>query len=355
MIVRAARLAAALIAPILIAPAFIACGAQAAPKPAIIAYLPTFRGDMAAHLDAVDLSRLTQIDIAFVNPAPDGAVVRADALACEVRPQVGGATAATLAELRTVVSRAHAAGVKVFASLGGGVIPACAGDWATLLSPAMRPLVEANLLQFARDFDLDGLDIDLEWRVLSAVDAAGDYTPFARDLSRALHRDGKRLSCATASQPGGMIPAAAIPYFDTIGVMSYDGVGPDWGTPGEEHATLDMARRDLAVWRARGARKDRLVLGVPFYGHGFGAYKGGYDYKDILAAHGPEAAESDVVGRLCAGCDYITYNGRPTIRLKAELARTGAAGVMIWDITGDAAGADSLLGALYESLNADAK
>jgi GH18 family chitinase len=321
-------------------------------RPVIIGYLPTFKGPMAAHLDMVDLSKLSQIDIAFVNPAPDGAIVRDGALACEVKPVNG--SAATLDDLRAVVSRAHAAGVKVVASLGGGVIPACAGDWRDLLSPAMRPVVEANLLAFVRDFDLDGLDIDLEWQVLESVDQAGDYTPFAQDLSRALHDEGKLLTCATASQPGGMIPKASITAFDTIGIMSYDGVGPDWGTPGEEHATLEMARADLTTWLGRGARPDQLALGVPFYGHGFGVYAGGHDYKDIVAAYGETAAESDVIGQACAGCDYITYNGRPTIRLKADMARQAGAGVMIWEITGDAAPPNSLLDAVYQSLQNNA-
>jgi len=324
--------------------------ATAGARPVVIGYLPTFKGSLSALLDKVDLGKLTQIDIAFINPASDGAVVRNGALACAVTTQAGPPP--SLDDLRAVVTRAHAAGVRVVASLGGAVIPACTGDWKTLLDPALRPTVEANLLKFVHDLDLDGLDIDLEWDVLTRIDQAGDYVPFARELSYALHAKGRILSCATASEPGGMVPKASLPAFDYIGIMSYDRIGLNWGTSGDEHASLDMTRHDLAVWQTQGARKNQMVLGLPFYGYGFGAMTGHKTYADLIAAYGESAADRDVIGTRCAGCDYITYNGRPTIRAKVAMARKAAAGVMIWDLTGDAPTPDSLLDVVAQSLDA---
>ena len=46
-----------------------------------------------------------------------------------------------------------------------------------------------------------------------------------------------------------------------------------------------MAREAVAYWTQRGLPKAKAVLGVPFYGPGFGAAfkKGNYAYKDIVA------------------------------------------------------------------------
>ncbi len=323
------------------------------PRPVVIGYLATFR-DYNATLDATDLSKVTHVNIAFVNPAPDGSLIAGDTLACSDNFQ-GGNT--PVADLRAIVARAHKAHVKVLPSLGGGEIPACSGDWVKLLAPDMRPAVVANLLKFVDDYGLDGIDIDLEWDVLTAIDQAGEFTPFIQDLSAGLKKRNKLLTCATASGEGGMVPVATVPYFDYINIMSYDGVGTGptgvvYGPPGGEHASMAMALHDIQVWQGRGATKDQIVLGVPFYGKAFGTYAGSFhNYKDLLAQYGPAVAENDLVDKACPGCSYVTYNGRPTIRAKAQLATQYGAGIMIWELSADAPGPDSLLQAVDDSLN----
>jgi len=331
-----------------------AAAAPAAKKPVIIGYLATFR-DYNATLDRTDLGKVTHINIAFVNPAPNGSVINGDTLACSSNFQ-GGMT--PIADLDAIVARAHKAHVKVLPSLGGGEIPACSGDWVKLLAPDMRPTTVANLLKLVDDHRLDGIDIDLEWEVLTAIDQAGEFTPFVQDLSAGLKKRHKLLTCATASHDGGMVPVESVPFFDYINIMSYDGVGTGptgviYGPPGGEHASLAMAQHDIAVWQARGATKDQIVLGVPFYGKAFGTYAGNFhNYNDLVAAYGGLTAESDLIGKPCGGCSYVTYNGRPTMRAKAQLARQYGAGVMIWELSGDTPGPDSLLDALYDSLTA---
>jgi len=323
--------------------------AKPAPKPVIIGYLPAFKGPMLPYMDSIDLTKVTHINLSFVNPDPQGQVVSGANMTCMDTEGHGGMP---VADVQAVIDRAHKAGVKVLISLGGGIIPKCSGDWPTLLKPENRAVTVANLIKFLDDTGLDGLDVDLEWDVLTAIDTAGEFTPFIQELSAELKKRGKLLTCATASGEGGMVPVSSVPYFDYVNLMSYDGIGPSWGTPGDEHSTLDMAKRDIAVWQARGAKKEQLVLGVPFYGHAFGSYKLGFhDYKGLLAQYGDSVAENDILGKACAGCDYVTYNGRPTIRLKADLARQNGAGVMIWELTADQPGPNSLLDALHDSLN----
>lgn len=312
--------------------------AHAAGRPVMVGYFPAFKG-LEARLATTRIGHYTHINIAFANPDASGALVREGTMTCM---SGGAAGAVTVAELRDAAARLRAKGARVLLSVAGGVIPECSGDWAALLGSARRETVEAELLGLVDAAGLDGIDIDIEGALLTAIDRQGNYTPFIAALSGALRAKGKLLTVATASYEGGMIPVASIPYFDLVMPMSYDAIGPSWGEAGSEHSTYAQAERDLALWLARGVPRERLVLGVPFYGYGFGSHAPGGDFRDLLAAHGENALAADLVGRACAGCDYVTFNSPATIARKAELARARAGGVMVWEITQDTD--DQLLG-----------
>jgi chitinase len=309
----------------------------------VIGYMPTWK-DLRSTVDRTDLTKLTHVNIAFLNPDASGRLVSAAAPLC-----MGGAN---FDDIRYLVAAAHRARVQVLVSLGGGVIPTCSGDWQALLQPENRQSLVDNLLRFATDFDLDGIDVDLEGVLLTAIDRAGNYTPFIEALAAGLEGSGKLLTCATASYEGGMIPVESIGWFDFVNIMSYDAIGPSWGEAGAQHSTYEQSLRHIDTWRARGLSKDKLVLGVPFYGYGFGeAYRANYTYREILQTYGAAAAEADVMGSACAGCDYLTYNGRSTVSAKTQLALQQGSGVMIWEMSQDAAAPDDLLSVIHEEIS----
>jgi hypothetical protein len=291
-------------------------------------------------VDRTDLSKLTHLNIAFANPNSGGAFVSGGNPTCM--------EAATGADISYVVQKAHAAGVKVLASLAGGVIPACSGNWQTLLQSGNRANTVNGLVQFVNTFGLDGVDVDLEGALLTAIDNAGNYTPFIQNLRSAL--PGKLITAATATYEGGMIPTSSIASFDFVNIMSYDAVGPGWGTVGTEHSPYSLAQSNIATWQARGLGKDKLVLGVPFYGYGFNGYAASYSFADIVNQFGAAAAQNDLIGTLCASCGYITYNGIPTIKAKTRLAMQQGSGVMIWELSQDGTGAYSLLSAIRSEI-----
>src|SRR5205085_10228295 len=101
--------------------------------------------------------------------------------------------------------------------------------------------------------------------------------------------------------------------FDRVELMAYDN-----NVPGEEQASPSRFRSELYLWLGRGVPKDRLIVGLPFYGHGYGSYESSYAYRDIAAEFGPPPG--DLIGQLCATCSYVTLNGPATIRQKAALA-----------------------------------
>ncbi len=305
----------------------------------VVGYIPAYKG-LKASIDRLPLTALTHLNIAFINPDRNGNLLINNKITCMLTDS--GEKVAT-EDLHYAVNKAHLSGIKVLVSMGGALITPCSGDWATLLQPATRDKLISNIDAFVKEFDLDGVDIDIEGDLLTEIDKAGNFTPFISVLSKKLHQQGKLLTTATASYEGGMIPTESIAYFDFVNIMSYDAIGPSWGKSGTEHSSFQQAVSHLKIWEKRGLAREKLVLGVPFYGYGFGRYSGTYSFDDILTKFGKEVANQDFTGKVCAGCNYVTYNGLATIRAKTRLALERGSGIMIWEITHDTSGENSLL------------
>ena len=314
-----------------LAAAFIATAAFAAEKPIVIGYVPAFKGlDQIVERDGFE--HYSHLVLAFVNPGASGEILSEGALACAPS---GDGTMITDKSLRRFVARARKVGAKSIASLGGGTIPQCSGDWAALLRPESRAKVVGGLMALVDRYELDGIDVDLEGEIMTRIERDGNYTPFIQELSAALRSRSKLLTSATGSYEGGMVPDASLPYFDLIGIMSYDAIGPTWGTPGDEHASYEQAEKDLGLWLGKGVPAHKIALGLPFYGRGFGNYRPSWSIAEIADEKGWKALQTDVIGKRCAGCDYVTFNGLRTLERKAMLAGAWGTGVMIWEIDED--------------------
>ena len=331
----------------------VAAPAHGSKRPVAIGYVPAFKG-----LDRIVASggfaHYTHLNLAFANPDSTGAFERRGALACA---PAGDGRMVSARSLRTLVAAGHRTGAKVLVSVGGGVIPPCSGDWAKLLEPAGRKKIVAGLVRLVDSYRLDGVDVDLEGELMTRIDRAGNYTPFVAELAAALRSRSKLLTAATATYDGGMVPDASLRFFDLIGIMSYDAIGPSWGKAGDEHSSFAQAKAHLDWWIAKGIPREKLALGLPFYGYGFGRFRPNYALRDIVADFGPTALRFDVVGRRCAGCDYVTFNGLSTLREKARLAGAEGVGIMVWEIDQDLPGNAAIRGLLeaHSKGGADAK
>lgn len=295
-------------------------------QPRIVAYVPNWIG-LKTFVPQIDFAKLTHINIAFENPSDaDGAL--------SFQP-----------ENETLIRQAHAHGVKVLVSLGGGSASEDASQrkaWFDLISTAKRKGFIAQLAAYVSTHDLDGLDVDLEGPAINR-----DYAPFIQELSAALKPKGKLLTAALSKGYGGKdVPDAALAGFDFINVMAYDATGPWQPDKPGPHSSLEFAQGSVDYWLRRGLPKAKLVLGVPFYGWGFGkAFRQQeYRYADLIRQY-PQANTTDQVG------DTIWYNGVPTMKAKARLVLDqGLGGVMIWSLNSDAPGESSLLSALHGAL-----
>ncbi len=307
--------------------------AQKPPGFKIVGYYP-FDGAMKVDTNQVPFNRLTHIMLAFVNP---------DSL---------GMFNDDFNALAPFIKAAHNRNVKVLYSIGGGSYVA---QYHNLLKQGKRQELIKSFVAHTVQHDVDGIDVDLEEGYAFGRDLDPNYGVFIKELATALKAKNKLITAALPSQPGNSVSNDVLTQFDFINIMSYDHTGPWTPDRAENHASYSAAMDDLKYYiNTLKVPKDKLVLGVPFYGHGFGPSLNDpvlpwMNYKEIVATY--PGAEWVDHWHLPNG--YIMhYNGIPTIKDKTRLAMKECAGIMIWELTSDAAGSKSLLNAIYQAANA---
>lgn len=287
----------------------------------VIAYIPNWV-DLNAFSSSVQYSKLTHINIAFENPDANGYL-------------------SFNSGSNTIINAAHAQNVKVFVSLGGGSVSeggAIRDNYFNLIKTANRTAFIQKIYDYVVAHNFDGVDMDLEGPAINS-----DYGGFVIALAAKLHANGKLISAALSEGYGGAnVPASTFAAFDWINIMAYDATGP-WqpGNPGQ-HSPYSMAVNQFNYWTGRGLPASKAIIGLPFYGYGFGASANqGISYANIVAQYSG-AENLDQVG------NTIYYNGIPTIKAKTTFAIQNAGGVMIWELSQDATGAKSLLTAVNQ-------
>lgn len=281
------------------------------------------RGNWAQDMAGVDFTRITDLNLAFINPDSTGSFVEYEGL-------------------HTVVEKAHSHGVRVFMSIGGGDPPPYLGS---LMTAEKRAGLITAIRAFAEKYRFDGVDVDIENDLINA-----DYAPFVSELSAALKPASIRMTAALASWNSNKLGDSTLQLYDFINIMSYDKTGPwNLSKPGP-HSPYSMVVNDFRYFhKTRGIPAEKLLIGLPFYGYGFGAgAPGGMSYSAITTTYAG-AENNDEITLPEGGAIY--YNGIPTIRRKVEFAaRQKAGGVMIWQLLGDAQGELSLLKVINDAI-----
>ena len=302
-----------------IASVFLSVAAIAEKK--IVAYVPNWI-DLKSFSEKIDFKSLTHIDLAFENPDKN------DELSFNKADEF-------------LIAKARANHVSILLSIGGGSASTdktLRARYTKLLGDSQRAAFVKHISQYLTKHEFDGLDVDIEG---PAIDK--NYGAFISALAKELKPKKLLLTAAVSKGYGGdKIADATLGEFDLVNIMAYDGKG-SWNAndPGQ-HSSLEFAKENVTYWLGRGVAKNKAVLGVPFYGYGFGKAfrKSPYSYKEILAAN-PGAEKVDQIG------STIWYNGIPTIKAKTQyVIDQDLAGMMIWSLDNDGPGEKSLLSAM---------
>ncbi|ONI78303.1 glycoside hydrolase family 18 [Kribbella sp. ALI-6-A] len=277
-----------------------------------VGYMPSWSGDV----NAVQYSKLTHINYAFALPNSNGTLQAIE----------------NTAKLTQLVSKGHAAGVRVSLAIGGWnngddtafeVLAANSGSRTTFVN---------SVVNVVNQYNLDGVDID--WEYPDTTAEGNNFTALMQQLSTAMHSRGKLLTAAVVSEGGtadGVQPAV-FGYVDWLNIMAYDGGSP--------HANYDWSINAANFWKNRGLPKAKTVLGVPFYS------RPNYTtYRDIVAMN-PNNANIDCV---TINGTQNCYNGVPTIKRKTQWAVANAGGIMNWELSQDATGSASLVSAIFDA------
>ena len=216
----------------------------------------------------------------------------------------------------------------------------------------------------------DGVDID--WESPHPSDAA-NFEALLREFRRQMDalRRGLRLSVALGQSPR-MLPGidftALAPLVDEFGIMNYDYWGPWFRTTGfvaplfsgaVPHRRGDI-ERTLASYEAAGVPRNKILMGLPFYGYGWtavinaneGLYqrgrplRGDWPYRTIRTFATPASEFRDPRSQapwIFDGQQFWTYDDPVSVRYKVSYAeRQRLGGVMIWELSGDTADGELL-------------
>ncbi|NIG53805.1 glycosyl hydrolase family 18 protein [Chitinophaga sp. Cy-1792] len=271
----------------------------------VVGYMPSWSGSVSS----VQYSKLTHINYAFLLPTATGGLQAID----------------NPSKLQSLVSTAHANNVKVLISVGGWNNGDDSGFESLAANSSYRTTFVNNMVNFVNQYGLDGVDID--WEYPDAGASANNYISLMTQLSTTMHNNGKLLTGAVVGTGGASILSSAFALVDFYNLMAYDYNNFD-------HSTYTYATQSVSYWLGRGLPASKLTLGVPFYG------RPTWESFAQLVARGADPY-ADVFGN-------VGYNGINTIKQKTNLAFDQGSGIMIWELSQDVTGANSLVSAIND-------
>jgi chitinase len=242
--------------------------------------------------------------------------------------------------LKGLVTRAHAAGVKVNISVGGAN---ASGEFRGICANnTYRNRFLDTCVNFIKKYNLDGLDLD--WEFPNDATEKTMLEELLRDLRSkfddAYQSYGKYIELTVATNGtdyyGNTLTYDATAYLDYINIMSYDDSPP-------HHSTFGYAQSCLGYWSSvRGVASSMLVIGVPFYSRSTGA---GYTAYSSISSSDPSGAYNDEDGFFMKNSYNHDYNSMPVLKQKANAVKKTykAGGMMIWELTQDRTDQYSLL------------
>jgi chitinase len=281
-----------------------------------------------------------------------------------------------------LISKAHATGVKVLVSIGGG--DGIQGPRFNKMaeSEQNRQAFVTNVRNFLTQHGYDGVDID--WEIPHAKDSS-NCTTLMQELRNGLPSPWLISMAVTAYPPGygkGFDIPALTPIVDFFNVMTYDFYGtwsgatglvsPLYQDPGDPEQVGSVKTSMDLYENTYGVPVAKLNIGTPFYGYewdgvdtlwtscsscassswNYGTYikqrinqQGWVNQRDTAAGGSPYLTNSTTPG-------LITYDGVASTTKKVTYVKgRGFGGVFTWELSADYDGSSQdLLNAMYNAL-----
>lgn len=306
----------------------------------VVGFYPSWAESLMP-LASVPWDKLTRIVYAFATPNSDGTIDVSD-----------------LGRIHQLADSAHAHGVEIYFSVGGGD---GSGNFPVMaINEKSRDRFIKEVRQFIFENCLDGVDIDWEYwsgyvnNSVVPVESNALVT-IVRELKTELvpFKLGISVDLGASDWGGKHFFDEIADNADDLMIMCYDFSGT-WTAPGPHSAFADaigsgntINSTGLAYWvNYRGWPKEHILLGVPFYGKDFDQ-GGGFPlrYSDILKQF-PDAWKYDRVNN-------IYYDGITTMAEKTQyVVDNRYSGIMIWELTQDSnLDSTSLLNAIDKVLH----
>jgi chitinase len=283
-------------------------GAPAEPTVRVVAYLPNYSGSYGDWAGRIDFSKMTHLNLAFAKP--DG----------NNHWDMG----ASDDDVHALVEAAHAHGVKVLPSLGGG-----GGDQAVIAryrDAGNIPNLVAQLGDFVSRFGFDGVDIDIE----DGGQLGANYTRFVDQTTELLRPQGKLVTAAVAQYLQDGMSDDTLHEFDFVNVMIY--------------TTYDDSVNELAWYKdTKGMAPTDLTLGAAFFGTDSTGRE--YGFNEIMDADGSawQRDNTTVNGR------NVHYTGVDSMKQLADFSKSYG-GIMFWELSEDVSGEHSLWKAIQDTM-----
>ena len=291
--------------------------------------------------------------------------------------------------------------LKTLISVGGWTLSGPFSDVAR--TAASRKQFAASCVDFIQRHQFDGVDLDWEYPVeggkpgiRSRPEDKRNYTRLLSEMRRQLDdyaRETKRpclLTIACGARPEllrNLEVSAIVRYVDWVNVMAYDFHG-SWSRLASFHSPLFhpqdapksidgrlSAHAAIQTLINAGAPREKIVLGVPFYGRGWkgvsatnnglfqkprGAMASQHEpglipYREMLRRSGftqfSHAQAQASWGYNATTKELVVYDNQLVIEKKAQyINKQRLGGVMVWELGHDALGERSLLTTLSRKL-----
>jgi chitinase len=344
----------------------------------IVAYVfpmdkPILQGEIAAQ-------KLTRINYAFAN-IKDGRIVNGY-----------GHDDQNLASL--VALKQQNPSLTVLVSVGGWLWSGGFSDMS--VSKQSRAIFISSVADYVSLHQLDGLDIDWEFPGMAGFEShfraedKQNYTLLVKELRSRFNKLQKELhrrlyiTVATGAGPDWLAHTEmnkVAKYVDTVNLMAYDYYEPDVDATTGNHAPLytdpadpkkGSADESVQEYEKAGVPAEKVVLGVPFYGHiwgqvselNHGLFQPGKEipHGDVEYSGGPRAMLKKGFVRYwdqAAKVPYlynaekqvfVSYDDPESLGLKCKyVIAHKLGGIMFWDYEGDTTG--ELLNAVNDGLD----